>query len=32
MENVAIVTEENFETEVQNNSGLTLIDFWAPWC
>lgn len=24
------VTDQNFDTEV--NSGLTLVDFWAPWC
>lgn len=32
MENVMIITEENFEAEVQNSTGLALLDFWAPWC
>lgn len=22
----------NFKDEVLNNSGLTVVDFWAPWC
>ena len=22
----------NFENEVINNKGLTVVDFWAPWC
>ncbi len=32
MENVVIITEENFENEILNGTGLALIDFWAPWC
>ena len=24
--------ENNFKEEVLNNKGLTLVDFWAPWC
>ncbi len=23
---------DNFRQEVLNNPGLTLVDFWAPWC
>ncbi len=26
------VTEEQFEAEVLKNSGVVLVDFWAPWC
>lgn len=26
------LTKENFETEVMNDPGLILIDFWAEWC
>lgn len=22
----------NFKDEVTNNNGLTIVDFWAPWC
>lgn len=25
-------TDTNFETEVLQNEGITLVDFWAPWC
>ena len=24
--------EKNFNEEVINNKGLTIVDFWAPWC
>ena len=30
MSNAIVLNEENFETETK--SGLTLVDFWAPWC
>ena len=26
------VTDDSFETEVEKQSGLTLVDFWATWC
>ncbi len=26
------VTDENFAAEVQDQSGLTMVDFWATWC
>ncbi len=26
------VTANTFQNEVLNNSGLVLVDFWAPWC
>lgn len=25
-------TDANFEQEVMSESGLVVIDFWAPWC
>lgn len=24
--------ENNFKEQVINNKGLTVVDFWAPWC
>lgn len=27
-----INVEKNFNDEVINNKGLTIVDFWAPWC
>ena len=24
--------EKNFKEEVINNKGVTVVDFWAPWC
>ncbi|HHX58682.1 MAG TPA: thioredoxin [Candidatus Moranbacteria bacterium] len=24
--------DSNFEAEVLKNEGVTLVDFWAPWC
>ena len=32
MSNAMAVTDENFETEVEKNDGLTVVDFWATWC
>ena len=26
------ITNENFNKEVIENKGFTLVDFWAPWC
>ncbi len=30
--NVTVATDANFETEVKQAKGLTLVDFWAEWC
>ena len=27
-----IFTDANFEEEVIKNEGVSLVDFWAPWC
>lgn len=27
-----INVEKNFNNEVINNKGVTIVDFWAPWC
>jgi thioredoxin 1 len=27
-----INVEKNFKEEVINNKGITIVDFWAPWC
>ena len=32
MSNAMAVTDENFETEVEKNNGLTVVDFWATLC
>ena len=29
---ITAVTDETFADEVERHDGLTLVDFWAPWC
>ena len=32
MSNAIEVTDANFESEVEKHQGLSVVDFWAPWC
>ena len=32
MSNVIAVTDADFETQVEQHDGLTIVDFWATWC
>ena len=29
---IVTVTDENFASEIEGSSGLSLVDFWAAWC
>lgn len=31
-EGITIINDENLKSEVLNDKGYSLIDFWAPWC
>ena len=31
-ESVLTLNKENFEQEILNNKGVSLLDFWATWC
>ena len=31
-ENTTLVTDDNFEVEIEKHSGLAVVDFWATWC
>ena len=26
------LTDESFDTEMESYTGVTVVDFWAPWC
>lgn len=26
------LNQQNFNTEIQNTAGITIVDFWADWC
>ena len=30
--NIVTVTDGNFKQEIEDQQGLTMIDFWAEWC
>lgn len=32
MSNAHAVTDADFEGQVEQNPGLTVVDFWATWC
>ena len=32
MSQVMIVTDANFKDEVEQHTGLAVVDFWATWC
>jgi thioredoxin 1 len=32
MANAIAVTDADFATQVEGNSGVTVVDFWATWC
>jgi len=32
MANTVAVTDADFEEQVEKQSGLTVVDFWATWC
>lgn len=31
-EHTVELTNDNFESEITQHSGTSLVDFWAPWC
>jgi thioredoxin 1 len=30
--NIKVVTDANFQSEIADNNGLSMVDFWASWC
>jgi thioredoxin 1 len=32
MPNAVTITDQTFAAEVEQQPGLTVVDFWAPWC
>jgi thioredoxin 1 len=31
-ENIKEITDGNFQSEIADNGGLSMVDFWATWC
>ena len=31
-ETTTVVTDDNFEAEIEKHQGLSVVDFWATWC
>lgn len=32
MSNAFVVTDNDFEAEIEKHEGLAVVDFWAAWC
>jgi thioredoxin 1 len=30
--NLTTITDTNFQSEIVDNGGLSMVDFWAAWC
>jgi thioredoxin 1 len=30
--NISEITDANFQQEIADNGGLSMVDFWAAWC
>lgn len=31
-DNIKTITDGNFQSEIADNNGLSMVDFWAAWC
>ena len=31
-QNIKEITDGNFQSEIADNNGLSMVDFWAEWC